>query len=626
MTEQISQIDINTSDKRIQDCFKGCLYEIPTYQRPYAWNEDQLKDFWNDVVLNYQDYFLGATVTFISKRRELFRHTFVIIDGQQRLTTATIALATIRNAFKAISKEYPTDPSIIKKCSLGESKTQEYLVPEDDDGNIYPIIDREENIYATKVLNINEVDGLRSDETSHKKIEYALQYFTESIEAELDKYTSATDKIERLLDLRSNILRARVIQIELKSEEDGFLVFETLNTRGLDLELPDLIKNLIIKNGAKSDSDRKNISERWTALRDKIDLANTNDEVQTSATSNTFSRFIWQSWNSRRKESKEAKLFKDLKTELSSLSQSAKSTTKQRDPYIEYLQQLEQDAEIYTYLDTIKIQALRNGGRDRNFLKLPEVVDALRALKIFGVSVANSALLAAIRKYHEGKLSEADLKRLTQALEIYHFHYNALGAVGSNGGMRSRYNRIAHAIHEATSLAQTKELVSDLIDTLNRTAASNRLKERSETQFLHLFYTGDRLTSQDRAMGRASLIQYVLLKMAQSISPLPTGMAFQTNDLSIEHIKPKASIGHKANKTDPECSIGNLTILKKADNNGAKDKPFDEKRGVLKKSLLMDDSLRDWLDDTSRTEITESDISERSKQLRRIALDKVWPI
>ncbi len=103
-------------------------------------------------------------------------------------------------------------------------------------------------------------------------------------------------------------------------------------------------------------------------------------------------------------------------------------------------------------------------------------------------------------------------------------------------------------------------------------------------------------------------------------------MAFQTNDLSIEHIKPKASIGHKATKTNPECSIGNLTILKKADNNGAKDKPFDEKRDVLKKSLLMDASLRDWLDDTSRTEITESDISERSKQLRRIALDKVWPI
>ncbi len=187
-------------------------------------------------------------------------------------------------------------------------------------------------------------------------------------------------------------------------------------------------------------------------------------------------------------------------------------------------------------------------------------------------------------------------------------------------------NRIAHAIHKATSATKTKELVSELIETLNRSAASNRLKERSETQFLHLFYTGEMLTSQDRAMGRASLIQYVLLKMAQTVSQIPTGMAFQTNDLSIEHIKPKASIGHKPTKTDPECSIGNLTILKKADNNGAKDEPFDKKRGVLKKSLLMDASLRDWLDDTSRTEITESDISERSKQLRRIALDKVWPI
>ena len=101
MTEKLfGQIDINTSDKRILECFNSCLYEIPVYQRPYAWEKDQLEDFWNDVALNQQDYFLGATVTYISERRDLFRHTFMIIDGQQRLTTATIALAAIRDTFQ----------------------------------------------------------------------------------------------------------------------------------------------------------------------------------------------------------------------------------------------------------------------------------------------------------------------------------------------------------------------------------------------------------------------------------------------------------------------------------------------------------------------------------------------
>ena len=620
----LGQIDINTSDKRILECFNGCLYEIPIYQRPYAWEKEQLEDFWNDVVLNQQDYFLGATVTYISERRDLFRHTFMIIDGQQRLTTATIALAAIRDAFQTEKEQGEKSENVQKQYDLGLTKTQQYLVPEDDDGIKHPIIKRPEDTYSKSILKLSEVDGLRFDKTSTKKITFAHAYFTTEINKLLEDAGDDNEKLTLLKNLRDNILRARVIQIELMSEEDGFMVFETLNARGLDLELPDLIKNLIIKNGAINEEDRKNISERWRQLRDKIDIiAPSDSNTNNDNTGSVFSRFIWQSWNSRRKETKEAKLFKALKDEL--LSQDH-NPDRIKVKCIQYLEDLEIDAEIYTHLDTLEITTKRNGGKERSFLKLAPVVDAIRALKVFNVSVANSALLAAIRSYHDGTLAQKDLIRLTQALENYHFHYNALGAVGSNGGMRSRYNRLALDIHDASTKSESKQLVTDLISALQTSALNGRLLERSKTQFLHLFYTGGSLNSRDRQMGRATLIQYVLLKMAQEIHGLQKGSPFNGDQLSIEHIRPENEVEGDFTKADPESHIGNLTILDKDTNNQIHDWPFAKKRQPLKKSLLRDDCFSEWLSDETKSEITHEDILLRSESLRDIALGIVWPI
>lgn len=625
MTEKLfGQIDINTSDKRILECFNSCLYEIPVYQRPYAWEKDQLEDFWNDVALNQQDYFLGATVTYISERRDLFRHTFMIIDGQQRLTTATIALAAIRDTFQMCMKNDDTTEEMRRKYELGLNKTQQYLVPEDDLGNKHPIIKRPEDSYSKKILHLSEIDGLRFDKTSTNRIDFAHAHFLSEINKQLAELADPQERLAQLINLRDNILRARVIQIELMSEEDGFMVFETLNARGLDLELPDLIKNLIIKNGASNDEDRKNIADRWRQLRDKIDISTPSDSNPASNNPGSlFSRFIWQSWNSRRKETKEAKLFKALKDELLRQEHNPEEIKAQ---CIQYLEDLEVDAEIYTHLDTLEITTKRNSGSKKSFLKLAAVVDSVRALKIFNVSVANSALLAAIRSYHNGKLKRADLIRLTEALENYHFHYNALGAVGSNGGMRSRYNRLALDIHRASTQTEAEQLVSDLITALQTSALNGRLAERSRTQFLHLFYTGGSLTSQDRQMGRASLIQYILLKMAQEIHHLQKGSPFNTDQLSIEHIRPKKKAGEELNKTHPESHIGNLTILDKETNNKIKDWDFDRKRPFLKKSILIDDSLGEWLSEDEKHEITHEDILARGERLRDIALEEVWKI
>lgn len=623
MTNERARTKIDTYDKTIQECFLDCLYRIPRFQRPYSWGTDQLTDYWSDVVINSADYFLGATVTYIGRERDLFRNEYVIIDGQQRLTTSAIVLASIRDKFEQISEDGTCPENLRIKSKRHAEKTQGYLTPEDDDSNTFPVIDREETEFRFHILKLIKHDEPKGGQRQRRIVD-AKEFFDEKINKELNNL-DPEQKIKRLLTLRSNTLRARVIQIELDSEENGFMVFETLNTRGLDLELPDLIKNLLIRDGANSEADREAIAKHWDSISERInshpDYSSKPPESRPLGTSD-FSRFIWQSWNSRRSETKEAQLFKELKSAIAS----------EKITYEQYLKELEEDARIYIHLNTQEIKTELNKGKEREFRKLADVVDSIRALQIFGVSVANSALLSAVRAYHSGSLTERDLKRLTRSLENYHFLYNALGAVGSNGGMRKRYNRFAINLAEkaqesrdkSTLHRNCKKCVDDLIDSLRE--SSLKLKERGIDSFRKLFYTGGPLSARERLYGRASLIQYVLLTIAQRINSAPSGAGFNTNDLSIEHIVPKSRRNSNSANTNYIITIGNLTVLKKKLNNDLGDADFDKKRKVLRSALLRDPVLQSWLDNQDLTTLSQADIQKRTDALAEIAVNEVWAL
>ena len=93
--------------KTFQDCFSDCIYEVPKFQRPYSWEKEQLQDYWADVIGAHGDLFFGTVVTWVSAKRDLFRDTYSLIDGQQRLTTSAIALSVVRDALNAMAEDTP---------------------------------------------------------------------------------------------------------------------------------------------------------------------------------------------------------------------------------------------------------------------------------------------------------------------------------------------------------------------------------------------------------------------------------------------------------------------------------------------------------------------------------------
>ena len=88
---------IQSIDKNIKEVLESGFYRIPRFQRPYSWDPENIEDFWNDVIINADsDYFIGSMVVFKPPTSD----TASVVDGQQRLTTITMMLAALRNAFK----------------------------------------------------------------------------------------------------------------------------------------------------------------------------------------------------------------------------------------------------------------------------------------------------------------------------------------------------------------------------------------------------------------------------------------------------------------------------------------------------------------------------------------------
>src|SRR5262245_50361014 len=93
-------------DRTIKNLLEAGFYKIPRFQRPYSWDRANIEYFWRDVTDLAGDYFIGSMVAYKTDPQS---DTDLVVDGQQRLTTITIFLAALRNAFLELKAEKLAD-------------------------------------------------------------------------------------------------------------------------------------------------------------------------------------------------------------------------------------------------------------------------------------------------------------------------------------------------------------------------------------------------------------------------------------------------------------------------------------------------------------------------------------
>ena len=201
-------------------------FMIPVYQRNYAWKIPQCKKLYDDLIkvikMNRENHFLGSIVSVYNP--DSYAQEYLIIDGQQRLTTISLLLLALYHSIKQ---------GVVKSNNnqLAQKIYEEYLIDkyQSDETKIKLKPIRQDN-YAFQTLFETNKEHIESSD-----ITVNYEYFKTRIQ-----WGEITPD-----DLFDSICRIIIVDITLNHEDNPQLIFESLNSTGLDLEEGDKIRNYI---------------------------------------------------------------------------------------------------------------------------------------------------------------------------------------------------------------------------------------------------------------------------------------------------------------------------------------------------------------------------------------------
>ncbi|MFT2643827.1 DUF262 domain-containing protein, partial [Helicobacter pylori] len=237
----------------------GTFFSIPVYQRNYTWKEKNCKKLLQDIVSisqNKKTHFMGSIIYILhliddeKSLRPL--QEFVIIDGQQRVTTIMLLL-------KAIETKIPNE-GIKKEIDnlLNLSGKRLRLKPIKSDKEAFDLVMQNRS---------HELQGV-------SKIGDNYKFFTK----ELDNYISEGYRIE---EIYGAFLRLKIVAIGLElGEDDPQVVFERINATGVELKGLDLIRNHLMM-GENSDNQNHLYDTYWAPLENWLGEKDLNDFIKT---------------------------------------------------------------------------------------------------------------------------------------------------------------------------------------------------------------------------------------------------------------------------------------------------------------------------------------------------------
>jgi uncharacterized protein with ParB-like and HNH nuclease domain len=231
---------------------KDALYQIPRYQRPYSWGEDQLNKLWDDLreaQQNEPNYFLGSIIT--AKPEEASNY-LDIVDGQQRLTTLLILLCVCRDMHPELNASMlEKDPFAIDgytiKSSIRLNDRFERLrlkTHSNHESDFKDLIIKEGRTLENKRPYKKD---LRIEQEPKFKFQNTAAFFKEKMD---DLGELETGKFINYL-----FNCVKIIRIDCQSVSFAIKLFQVLNDRGLDLSNADLIKSFLIEKIHKKYED-----------------------------------------------------------------------------------------------------------------------------------------------------------------------------------------------------------------------------------------------------------------------------------------------------------------------------------------------------------------------------------
>ena len=264
-------MSIKVEEKKIIVLFRDFWFNIPSYQRPYVWGEDNINELLDDILYAFENdsqdtYFMGALVLQNKENDE-----YDILDGQQRLTTLALLLATIRDNIKVEkTKKVLQDHLFQEDDETADIPSrnrftfnirnevqrffEEYIIKENGTFNIEKALEDEQfknNISIKNMVAVVQVIRKRLEEI------FGEQLSLENI--------SGTSLLEFIKFIRNKLIFAYICS---DTREQAFRLFTILNNRGIPLTTADILKSLNLDK-VQDEIKRNEYAKKWEELEEQ---------------------------------------------------------------------------------------------------------------------------------------------------------------------------------------------------------------------------------------------------------------------------------------------------------------------------------------------------------------------
>ncbi|WQY81710.1 DUF262 and DUF1524 domain-containing protein [Helicobacter pylori] len=239
-------------------------FVIPIYQRVYSWEKEQCKQLWDDIIKiggndKMNGHFIGS-ILYVLDGNTHSNNPLLIIDGQQRLTTITLLFIALRNHSSDEVKRKEIESYLINSDKDGDKKFRLILSESDKDTLLF-LIDKNKR---------------KPNEPSLKIMEN-FKLFEEWIRKNTDKLETIFKGLEKLM----------IVWIALKKgKDDPQLIFESMNSKGIELTQADLIRNYIIME-TEVEKQEDFYNQYWRAMEE-----NFKQSEKQSKREDLFSKFV----------------------------------------------------------------------------------------------------------------------------------------------------------------------------------------------------------------------------------------------------------------------------------------------------------------------------------------------
>ncbi len=524
------------------------VFEIPSYQRGYAWQIRQLKDFWNDLehVSKLGDKFhYMHSLTLRELENEFESNAFEIIDGQQRLATSLILLGLLAKTTQNKDPKYSLinlEPVLSYKY-YGLSEAFRAITEEEKDLEKF-----QTSFYAKNLID-------------------AHAFFKEKIS------DTPMETLEKMFDALIKKMLFSVVELN-DNRIDPFSSFETINNRGKDLSTLELLKNRLhfVAHKICDEGDLENLQQEIndTYTRIYYDLRHFKDEHLESFLKHFVAYYYGEKGDFKKRL---------LEMEFNAHQRYTDNTNfndeyKKIDDLLFYLSY---SSKVWHFLHPLDDEELRIEitPKMRGLLDKMRHLNALSDNAFLPLLLSLLTIQRAVRSGSERHYTTQELEGLLEYLE--RFGFLVYGVAGKNTA-KHEWIELAFKAIQACRFWGDKITIENL-----PTLEKNFFKGKySGLELLEENIHSKKNTEKWYKWGKA--LNYLLYEYELYHNP-ETTLNFDGSIESIEHILPqKPDQGYSAKEKDwaknPHVvhALGNLLLIPKNANSSLSNKPFDEKR------------------------------------------------